>query len=241
MRNNAVLPIKQSSGSFSGAFVYHVLRRYYSSIPSSRSSISSSSSSIISIVPTPLLTSASTVYPPTKAGTKGQLWVSKGEGEGVWTSTADISVGKASEADHATNADVAETAKTLNSGTVGGEIKPVYFKNGVPVAITHIIEKDVPSDAVFTDTKYTARAGGGLVLNGTEFFINSAGSTTRSTSEFVSSELLHSLLMGSKGVYAVSNTKGAIDERLTYLEGSVGGSFNPGTEDKSLTQRVAVL
>ncbi len=185
--------------------------------------------------------SSSTVYPPTKAGTKGQLWVSKGEGEGVWTSTADISVGKASEADHATNADVAETAKTLNSGTVGGEIKPVYFKNGVPVAITHIIEKDVPSDAVFTDTKYTARAGGGLVLNGTEFFINSAGSTTRSTSEFVSSELLHSLLMGSKGVYAVSNTKGAIDERLTYLEGAVGGSFNPGTEDKSLTQRVAVL
>lgn len=174
------------------------------------------------------ITSA-TVYPPTSAGTSGQLWASKGAEEGKWVNPADITVGKATN------------AEKLDSGTVGGEIKPVFFKNGVPVAITHTIEKNVPSDAVFTDTTYTARAGGGLILNGTEFFVNSAGSKTRSTSEFVSSEYLHSLLMSSDKPYIVSETKSTIDDRLTNLESKVGTSSSPSLEDKSLTQRVAAL
>ena len=36
----------------------------------------------------------------------------------------------------------------------GTENKPVYFKNGVPVALPYTIDKSVPADAVFTDTKY---------------------------------------------------------------------------------------
>ena len=36
----------------------------------------------------------------------------------------------------------------------GSENKPVYFKNGVPVALPYTIDKSVPADAVFTDTKY---------------------------------------------------------------------------------------
>ena len=36
----------------------------------------------------------------------------------------------------------------------GSENKPVYFKNGVPVALPYTIDKSVPVDAIFTDTTY---------------------------------------------------------------------------------------
>ena len=36
----------------------------------------------------------------------------------------------------------------------GSENKPVYFKNGVPVALPYTIDKSVPADAIFTDTTY---------------------------------------------------------------------------------------
>lgn len=39
----------------------------------------------------------------------------------------------------------------------GSATKPVYFSNGVPVACSHSVEKDVPSNAVFTDTHHTSK------------------------------------------------------------------------------------
>ena len=36
-----------------------------------------------------------TVYPPTTAGTNGQVWKSDGSGQGVWTNQANLSVGSA--------------------------------------------------------------------------------------------------------------------------------------------------
>lgn len=38
----------------------------------------------------------------------------------------------------------------------GSATQPVYFSNGVPVATTYTLGKSVPSDAVFTDTTYSA-------------------------------------------------------------------------------------
>ena len=40
------------------------------------------------------------------------------------------------------------------SSNAGSSVRPVYFKNGVPVAIAHDLNATVPSDAVFTDTHY---------------------------------------------------------------------------------------
>lgn len=43
-----------------------------------------------------------------------------------------------------------------NTTAVGSATQPVYFNaSGVPVATTYTLGKSVPSDAVFTDTKYT--------------------------------------------------------------------------------------
>lgn len=39
--------------------------------------------------------------------------------------------------------------------SAGSATKPVYFSDGKPVACTYELKKTVPSDAVFTDTKYT--------------------------------------------------------------------------------------
>lgn len=57
----------------------------------------------------------------------------------------------------------ATSAVKLDTATAGSATQPVYFKDGKPVATTYIIEKSVPSNAVFTDTTYstgTASASG---------------------------------------------------------------------------------
>ena len=48
---------------------------------------------------------------------------------------------------------VATSAKKLTTDA-GASNKPVYFKNGVPVALPYTIDKSVPADAIFTDTTY---------------------------------------------------------------------------------------
>lgn len=44
--------------------------------------------------------------------------------------------------------------------SAGNTKTPVYFKDGVPTALGYTIEKSVPADAVFTDTKYTLASFG---------------------------------------------------------------------------------
>lgn len=60
----------------------------------------------------------------------------------------------------------ATSANKLNTNA-GSATKPVYFDNGVPVAIAHTIESSVPSGAKFTDTTYSAKDG--VSLSGTTF------------------------------------------------------------------------
>lgn len=48
----------------------------------------------------------------------------------------------------------ATSAVKLDS-SAGSATQPVYFSNGKPVATTYTLGKSVPSNAVFTDTKYT--------------------------------------------------------------------------------------
>ena len=50
--------------------------------------------------------------------------------------------------------------KLSNTEQIGTNKKPVYFSaDGVPVAIDHTIDSDVPENAKFTDTKYSAGTG----------------------------------------------------------------------------------
>lgn len=52
----------------------------------------------------------------------------------------------------------------------GAENKPVYFKDGVPVACAHTLAQDVTSDSKLTDTTYTA--GTGISISNTNVITN---------------------------------------------------------------------
>ena len=53
------------------------------------------------------------------------------------------------------NKNVASAGKLTTDA--GSATKPVYFSNGIPVSCSHSVEKDVPSNAIFTDTHYTSK------------------------------------------------------------------------------------
>lgn len=79
-----------------------------------------------------------------------------------------------------TSGGVANSANKLNTNA-GSATQPVYFTNGIPVAVTYSINTTVPSDAVFTDAKVTqtVRTTDGefpILLRGT-----SAGTSTTTT------------------------------------------------------------
>ena len=57
---------------------------------------------------------------------------------------------------YAGSSTAATSANKLNTDA-GSSTEPVYFSNGVPVALTYSIAKSVPANAVFTDTHYTAK------------------------------------------------------------------------------------
>lgn len=57
--------------------------------------------------------------------------------------------------------------------SVGNASKPIYLEDGIPKVCTHTIGADVPSGAVFTDTKNTA---GSSNKNGTKMFLVAATS-----------------------------------------------------------------
>lgn len=52
---------------------------------------------------------------------------------------------------------IPSVAEKLGTSTVGSTKKPIYLNNGTATPISYTIEKSVPSDAVFTDTHYTAK------------------------------------------------------------------------------------
>lgn len=79
----------------------------------------------------------------------------------------------------------AATATALTT-SAGSATQPVYFSSGKPVAMTYTLGKSVPSNAVFTDTTYTA--GSGLTLSGTEF--KHSNSVTAATAQGDASKTL---------------------------------------------------
>ncbi len=62
--------------------------------------------------------------------------------------------GTITNADYASSAGSATTASKLGTNA-GGSTTPVYFSNGVPVALGYTIQSSVPANAKFTDTNTT--------------------------------------------------------------------------------------
>lgn len=78
---------------------------------------------------------------------------------------------KADEANHAKSSDTskqADVASKIGTSTVGDAFTAVYILNGVPTVCSHSVKKDVPEDAVFTDTTYKVFEGATSESNGLE-------------------------------------------------------------------------
>ena len=75
----------------------------------------------------------------------------------VPTSAADVSALPANTvyAGASTAGGSATSAAKLDTASAGSTTQPVYFANGVPTATGYSVAKNVPADAVFTDTTYS--------------------------------------------------------------------------------------
>lgn len=84
----------------------------------------------------------------------------------------------------------ATSAKKLNTDA-GSSTNPVYFKDGVPVAIQYEIKASVPMDAQFTDTTYEATTGEtpGLIKLYDEIGNNTDGAMTQAAINNISSTM----------------------------------------------------
>lgn len=60
----------------------------------------------------------------------------------------------------------ATSAIKLDTATAGSATCPIYFSDGKPVACTYTLGKSVPSNAVFTDTKYENMKGATSSMEG---------------------------------------------------------------------------
>lgn len=69
----------------------------------------------------------------------------------------------------------AATSAVALTTSAGSATQPVYFSSGKPVACTYTIGKSVPSNAIFTDTTYSA--GRSITLSGTQFKLSDTCTT----------------------------------------------------------------
>ena len=90
----------------------------------------------------------------------GPIYMGGGVGPGEFTPTDIIEKDGDYYLLNVSKANTANSASKLNIGTTGTPTKPVYFNNGVPATCTYELNKTVPSNAVFTDTKYTLSGDG---------------------------------------------------------------------------------
>lgn len=79
----------------------------------------------------------------------------------------------------------AATSANKLTKDAGTENKPVYFKNGVPVALPYTIDKSVPANAKFTDTTYKTgnNTTAGIAKLYDSVGINSDGAMTQNATQ----------------------------------------------------------
>lgn len=75
--------------------------------------------------------------------------------DGAYQAKGSYLTGTTTYAGSSTQGGAATSANKLNTDA-GSATNPIYFSGGVPTALSYTIEKSVPSNAVFTDTKVTA-------------------------------------------------------------------------------------
>ena len=136
----------------------------------------------------------------------------------------------------------ATSAVKLDS-SAGSTVNPVYFSEGKPVACTYTLGKSVPSNAVFTDTKYTLPKAttstlGGVMPDGTTITVDENGVISAVSGGMTVDTLLdititHGDISGgdfsscSPAQNSVITLPGNIDDyKFIYVTYTYGGKYN---------------
>ena len=135
------------------------------------------------------------------------------------------------------NADTA--TKLANTNAIGSTAVPVYFSSGQPIACSHSLNADVPSDAVFTDTHYITKliSGNGsstsntAVTSGNIYLRLFDGTTHRNSIQLKSGNNM-SITSNDSGVITFSAT-----DTVTSISSTSGTGFVSGitASDGALT------
>lgn len=112
--------------------------------------------------------------------------------------------------------DVSGSATSLTTND-GSATNPVYFSGGVPVACTYSLNKTVPSDAVFTDTTYSA--GDNMTLSSTTFYATKRWNAVTQGQKW--SRIMYVAptysTEGTNGILAVSCTRANVVCNATFI------------------------
>lgn len=129
----------------------------------------------------------------------------------------------------------ATSANKLNTDA-GSSTEPVYFSNGVPVALPYSIAKSVPANAVFTDTHYTAK---NVVSSSNTGTSNVTAATSNPYINLIENGAVRSThrISGSGATAVKTDTSGNIiisstDTKVT----SVGNHYTPAADDNSILE-----
>ena len=130
-------------------------------------------------------------------------------------------------ADSSTVGGPATSAKKLTTDD-GSSIKPVYFKDGVPVAAQYEIKASVPSNAQFTDTTYKAAADGtsGLIKLYDNFGNNTDGAMTQAAINNVSSTMADKSTVVTKTLLALNWSGTSVPYRYELTVDGVTANSN---------------
>lgn len=126
-----------------------------------------------------------------------------------------------------------QSASAVNGASIGSATKGVYINSsGKPTAMTYSLNKDVPSDAKFTDTTYSSKsaASGGtdvsLVTTGEKYTWNNKSNTDEKVKSAASTANVDEPILLNNGTSATTNT-------VLYKSGA---TINPSTGNLKITK-----
>lgn len=166
----------------------------------------------------------------------------KAGGDAIWQAKGSYLTGTTKYAGSSSQGGAATSANKLNTDA-GNATTPVYFSGGVPTAMSYTIAKNVPSNAVFTDTKVTA-VGNHYTPTATSADTKSATASSTSELNWGSAVVTGVTLSGDAKGHITSVTVASGKLKTPTTDVSLASGTNNGTlkltVNGSATDNIAV-
>lgn len=170
------------------------------------------------------------------------------------TSVLPIKALNAASADSAISAQSATMADKLGAANVGSATKPMYLSEGKATACTYSLNKDVPANAVFTDTHWTSKnivgnsatatANTTTALTNGNVYLNHIENSTKVSSHKISGSGATTVTTDTSGNIVITSTNTTYGTASTSANGlmtsamvtKLNGIATGATADSALTE-----